>query len=285
MRRFVYHSCARQDEADVIFVGVCDESGSHSSRRGARKGPDAVRQASVDRLSFVRKDGRHVVVPEQGSLSFRLFDAGNISKPHIASFISLLHTRQFPVVVGGDHSITLEVVKGLARHYPQLAIIYLDAHPDSVCSRTSYYGSVVCDLYSLPHIVKHKIVEIGVRACEKEETVTLRKRHITTFTTLDVTTKGVTALCAALQKIIGNTPVYLSLDLDVLDPAFAPGVSCPAPFGLLPNDFLYLVKYCASHLTLIGCDVMELTPRFDVQQMTATLAAQTIVEILGVRKS
>lgn len=284
MRRFVYHNCARQDEADIVFIGVSDESGSHSPRSGARQGPDALRKASVERFRFVRKDGRHIVVPEQGSLSFRLFDAGNITQHHVAPFISLLQQRQFPVIVGGDHSITFDVLKGLGYHYPHLAIIYLDAHPDSVCAPTPYYGSVICDIYKLPHIAKGKIVEIGVRASEGEELQTLRKRHITPFTALDVHTKGVAAVCAALKKIIGSTPVYLSIDLDVLDPAFAPGVSTPAPFGLLPNDFLALVTYCAAHLHLVGCDVMELTPRYDIQQMTAALAVQTILEIVGVRK-
>ena len=77
---------------------------------------------------------------------------------------------------------------------------------------------------------------------------------------------------------MGKTPMYLSIDLDSIDPAFAPAVDTPVPFGLSSNEFLTLVKRCAKELNLIGFDIMELSPRYDIQQRTAQLAAKGILE-------
>jgi len=134
------------------------------------------------------------------------------------------------------------------------------------------------------NIPAENILLVGARNSYKDEIEFLAKNKIKQIG-MNQLNNNLEETTDIIMEFASGKKLYVSFDIDVVDPAFAPGVSCPAPFGLLPNDFLYLVKYCASHLTLIGCDVMELTPRFDVQQMTATLAAQTIVEILGVRKS
>ena len=282
MPKFAYHSCDVLEKAQVVLFGVPDESGNQSNRRGASKGPAAIRKASVERLTFARKDGQHVIVAQHGEFCALLHDAGDVKKKKVQAFVSGLSAKQMPVVLGGDHSISYEVIAGLGEHHKKLAIIYLDAHPDIICSTSHYYGSVVCDLFDLPHVDAKKIVEVGIRSIEAEEKVNLATKKILSFTSLDVAEDGVAQVFSAIKKRIGNTPVYLSIDLDVLDPAFAPGVDTPVPFGLSSVDFLRLVKRCAC-LNLVGFDIMEMSPPHDIQQKTAQLAAQTIIEILAER--
>lgn len=277
--KFAYHNCNKKSQADVIIVGVPDETGSKAKRKGAAHGPNAIRKASKERLTFLRRGDTKHIVPEQGSFDVSLFDSGNLKKKDLTKFIDNLPKEQLPIILGGDHSITYFAIKGFTDKYKKIAVIYFDAHPDIVSSETGYYGSVVHDICKFPHISPKKIVEVGIRSIETEEQKNLRK--INSFTALDVSEKGVNKIFNKIKRIVGKLPVYLSIDLDVIDPAFAPGVDTPAPFGLTPNEYLSLVKKCANKLDLIGFDIMELSPKYDIQQRTAQLAAQSIIEIIG----
>jgi agmatinase len=281
--KFVCHNCEKKESADVVLVGVQDERGSRSSRHGASMGPNAIRKASQECLAFFHKGKQSILLPERGFFKGFFFDAGNIRKDELDGFVRQLSKKQFPVVLGGDHSITYYAVKGLGVHHKKIAVVYLDAHPDMISSETKYFGSVVSDMCTLPHINSKKIVEVGVRSIEQEELKNLKSRHIRSFTALDVAELGVVAVFSSIKKVVGKTPLYLSIDLDVIDPAFAPGVDTPAPFGITPNEYLSLIKHCAE-LNLVGFDIMELSPKYDTQQMTAQLAAKTILELLGSRK-
>lgn len=282
--KFAYHNCIKKELAQVVLVGVPDESGSHALWRGASRGPNSIRKASLERLTFFHRSGKQHVVPERGTFSASLFDVGDILKTELINFIENLRACQFPVVLGGDHSITYNTVKGLGKHHKNLALVYFDAHPDLVSSETHYYGSVVSDIYELPHVCKKKIIEVGIRSIEPEEIRNIRAKKITSFTSLDINEKGVPAVFSKIKKKLGKTPVYLSIDLDVIDPTFAPGVETLAPFGLTSNEYLSLIKKCASQLNLIGFDLMEMSPKQDFQQKTAQLAAQSIIELIGSKK-
>ncbi len=282
--KFAFHNCTKKEEAEVVLVGVPDETGSYAFRKGASKGPNAIRKASLDRLRFVRKGDIHYVIPERGNFKVKFFDAGDIKKSHLSIFIDSLTEKQFPITLGGDHSSTFFVLRSLQAKYNEIAVIYLDAHPDMVSSmHENYYGSVAFDIANLKHVNKNKIIELGIRSIEAEEIKNLRKNHISSFTALDIYEQGVNKIFAFIKKKVDNTPLYLSIDLDVLDPAFAPGVDTPAPFGLLPNEYLSLIKRCAK-LNLIGFDIMEMSPKYDKEGKTSQLAAQTILEILGSRR-
>lgn len=284
MQKFAYHNCDKIADADAVLVGVPDESGSYAKRHGAKKGPDAIRKASLERLCFKRKGKTFCVEPERGLFKAKLFDAGNFSRLKLPRFLESVSKEQLTILLGGDHSNTYLAVKALSKKHKELALIHFDAHPDLINSTKYDFGSVVNDILNLKGINHKKVVQIGIRAIEPEEEINLKREKINFFTALDVYEKGVEDIFSMVKKIIGNTPVYLSIDLDVLDPAFAPGVDTPAPFGLSSNEYLSLIKKMAS-LNIAGFDLMEMSPQFDTQQMTAQIAAQTIIEILAsVRK-
>ncbi len=279
-QKFVYHNTIKVEDADWVLVGVPNEEGNFANRQGTSKGPKAIRKASQERLSFIRQGEIHCIVPERESFRVKLCDTGDIKKKKIADFMKNLGQKQKSILLGGDHSNTFLALQGLQEKYKEIAVVYLDAHPDMVGSFQKYYGSVVYDILTLPHVNSKKVVEVGIRSIEQEERWQLHSKKIKAYTALDVYEQGIKQVFSEIKRKIGNTPLYLSIDLDVIDPAFAPGVDTPASFGLLPQEFLWFVKQCA-RLNLISFDVMEMSPKYDIQQRTAQLAAQTIVEIIA----
>ncbi len=281
--KFAYHNCNVQEKADAVLIGTPNESGNYANRKGTKRGPDAIRKASLERLCFKRKGKTFCVESERGLFKIKLFDAGNISRLKIQPFLESIPKNKITILLGGDHSNSFLAVKTISKKYRELALIHLDAHPDLISSTKYDFGSVINDIINLRNVNHKKVVQIGIRAIEPEVEINLKLEKINFFTALDVYEMGVETVFSRVKKIIGNTPTYLSIDLDVLDPAFAPGVDTPAPFGLTGNEYLSLLKKIAS-LNIIGFDIMEMNPKFDSQQMTAQIAAQTIIEILASRR-
>lgn len=173
------------------------------------------------------------------------------------------------VVIGGEHTVTVGVVKGLKEKYPEMVIIHMDAHTDL---RDEYEGkkySHACVMRRCLEIVgPEKIYQLGIRSGEKEEFELGRQQcHLSQKLILDKET---------LQKLQG-VPVYLTIDIDVLDPAYAPGVSTPEPCGFSPQE-LFEAIYSLEGLNIIGFDVVEVLPSHDSGQITAAIAAKVIRE-------
>jgi len=266
--------------AEWVLFGVPDESGSHAFKKGSSKGPDMIRAVSNERSVFIRNDQVSLVQPQTGKFRNNLFDHGNIKKKEVSILVKDLASKnKKPIMIGGDHSITFEVLKGLNEVTKDISVIYLDAHPDFICSSHNYYGSVVCDVMALSNVKIKKSVELGIRAPEKEELINIKKKHLKTIHPVEIAEKGIKKVVQDIKKHVGKN-VYLSVDLDVLDPAFAPGVSTPVPGGLTSNEFFYLIKELKK-LNIIGFDIVELTPKYDIQDMTAHLAAKAIAEIIS----
>jgi len=273
---------ARQKDvkkSEWIVFGVPDQSGSHAKRKGSVFGPKKIREISIDRGIIFRKGEESVLQPEKGTLKNNVTDYGNILKKNVRQFVreAVFHGKK-PIVIGGDHSITFEVLQGINDVMKDVCVIYLDAHPDFICSSNKYYGSVICDARNLSNINLKKSVEVGTRAPEKEELVNLKKQHLRTITPIEIVEKGIKDVVNEIKRIVGKN-VYLSIDMDVVDPAFAPGVSTPVPGGLSSKEFIYLIKI--AELDILGFDIMEVTPRHDIQDMTSHLAAIAIEEIVS----
>lgn len=265
-------------EADVVVVGVPDESGSSAKRKGSRFAPNKIRKVSVER-EVVQRGGKRLFQKEKGEIQRRIFDWGNVKKEKARSTIAkLVAAKKIPVVIGGDHSITAEVLKGM-QALKKISLVYFDAHPDFICSKRKYYGSVVCDIFELRNIDFKSCVEVGIREPEREELRNIKKKNLLTITALDVQEKGVQSIFRRIKRRLGKN-IYISIDMDVVDPAFAPGVSTPVPAGLSANQLLWLVSNIAAQ-GIVGLDVMEVNPKYDEQDRTAHLAAKLIIEAAG----
>ncbi len=183
----------------------------------------------------------------------------------------LLEKGERPVSLGGDHSITYPIVKALARRYSELTIVHFDAHPDLYDEFEGSRVSHACPFARIMegHLAK-QLVQVGIRTMNGHQ-----REQAARFGVEVVEMRGL----PAYERLRIHGPVYISFDMDVLDPAFAPGISHREPGGMT-------VREAIAHLhaiegKIVGADVVEYNPAQDVSGMTTTVAAKIVKEVLG----
>jgi len=274
------HSIA---QADIVILGVPDESRSHAKRKGARMGPDSLRLASNYYEFFEREGNRIPICPMSGTLeNKKILDFGNVSREDLYRLVfDIVSTKKIPITIGGDHSITTIILQAIYDTFEgeKISLLYFDAHPDFVSSTRNYYGSVITD--SSGYINFTKSILIGTRAAEMEELNNASKQKLEIITPIDIIELGINATVKKIIAKCGSNKVYMSIDLDCMDPGVAPGVSVPAPGGLFPLDLLYMIKKISENLQILGMDIVELSPDYDLNQNTANHAARILMETIA----
>jgi agmatinase len=270
-------------QADIVVLGVPDESRSHAKRRGASKGPDSLRTAS-NSFEFFEREGKIIpICPMKGTLeNKKIYDFGNTSREDLYRLVfDIASARKLPITIGGDHSITTLILQAIhdALGADKISLLYFDAHPDFVSSTRNYYGSVITD--SSDYINFTRSILIGTRAAELEELENASKQKLEIITPIDIIEMGINATVKKIVSKCGSSKVYLSIDLDCMDPGVAPGVSVPAPGGLFPLDLLYMIKKITENLHIVGMDIVELSPDYDLNQNTANHAARILMETIS----
>jgi agmatinase len=266
-------------DADIVLIGVPDESRSHAKRKGTSRAPDMIRLASNE-SEFFKREGKIIPTsPMRGSMAGKkILDLGNVQRQNLSRLIfDIISHGKLPIIIGGDHSITTIALSEIGKILGKISLVYFDAHPDFVSSTKNYYGSVMTD--SAEFIDFKRSLLIGTRAAEAEELENAAKVGLEIISPMEVLELGVLKLARRFSGK-GREKKYVSIDLDCLDPAFAPGVSVPSPGGLSSTDLLYLVKQ-AVHSGVIAMDIVELSPDFDLNNMTAYLAARIISESIA----
>ncbi len=277
----LYHSNIDSiSQADIVIIGVPDESKSHARRKGTSKGPDMIRIASNESDFFERKGKIIPIRPMRGCIDDKkILDYGNINRENLYQLIfDLVSSKKIPIILGGDHSITTIALKAIEDFFGNVGLIYFDAHPDFVSSTTDYYGSVLTD--SIKSIDFGQSIMIGIRSAEKEEIINANKTNLELVTPMDVKELGISRIADRVKSKSNKGKRYISVDLDCLDPAFAPGVSVPSPFGLSSIELIYLMKLAISS-GIVGLDIVEYSPDFDINNITASLVARILLESLA----
>ncbi|MCL4381505.1 arginase family protein [Candidatus Marsarchaeota archaeon] len=268
------------EKAKFVVIGVPDDSGS-SYRKGAAKAPDAIRKiANMNEIGVViRNNKKSLFEPQFEKFAAKVHDYGNVKKNKIKNEISrITKNNKFPILIGGDHSITYEAVSGFSPK-EKWSIVYLDAHPDFICSKNRYFGSVLCDISKLENIDMKSSWIIGVRTPEEEEIMNIRKSGINFVDAVDIADKGIKKIVKMVKENVSKN-VYMSIDMDVVDSAFVPGVTEPEPAGISSNELVYFVKEVASKINM-GFDLMEVCPRYDIKNQTTYLAYRVILEAIS----
>ena len=266
------------DESDIVIIGVPDESQSHSLRKGTSEAPHFIREISNLRDSYTRQGTKTLGLPFSAVSQKKVFDYGDISKEKIDEvFDKIISKSKIPILIGGDHSITADVIKSISKKTEPLSLVYFDAHPDFVSSTTNYYGSVFHDV--LPHIDINSSLQIGIRTPEQEELENIKKHNLKIITPFDIVENGVKETANSILETIGDN-VYISFDMDCIDPSFAPGVSVPVPMGLKNVEGVYLLKEIVKH-GIVGMDLMEVCPSYDIKDRTSHLASRIIGEVIS----
>lgn len=264
------------DDSDVVIIGIPDESQSHAIREGTSKAPEQIRKISNIMDSYKRGGLTSLGYPTDG-ISKNVFDYGNITRQQIPETIDkFISDLKIPISIGGDHSMSRLLIKQLAQK-SKISLVYFDAHPDFITSTKNYYGSVFGDV--LQYIDSKTSIQIGTRTPEKEEIKNLKENQITVITPFDIAEKGISKIAQQVLEKIGDN-VYVSFDMDCVDPAHAPGVSVPVPFGISSLDATFLLKKIAKN-GIIGMDIVEVCPPYDVKDRTSHLASRMIGEMIS----
>ncbi len=212
----------------------------------------------------------------------KVFDAGNIETTmdlHKIVF-DLVSRKKFPFLIGGDHSLTTEALKASSTSIgSRVSLLYFDAHPDFVSSSRNYYGSVLTD--SAQSLDFSSSMLIGTRAAEREELVNAHSEGLQILSPLDIAELGIRKVSDMILTRTGMTKIYISVDLDCIDPAFAPGVSVPSPAGLSTTELIFLLNKVLASGNVVGMDIVELCPDFDINGMTASVAARILSECIA----
>ncbi len=261
-------------ESHAVILG-CPFDGTASFRPGARFGPSAIRRASwgIETYSpYLRKDLLGVSVHDMGDLELPLGDKEEAFRWIRKALQGILAAKKFPILLGGDHLITLPIIGEVLKIYPNVQLIQLDAHTDM---REDYLGETLSHSTVMRKITdflgQGRLFQIGVRSGTEEEFQ--RAEKMKSIVSLDGP-----SLKNLVKRLTGK-PVYLSLDLDVIDPGHLPGVGTPEPGGLTFPEFLSLLKTLHS-LHVIGFDIVELTPDYDPTQISSVTASVILREMI-----
>jgi len=261
------------DPGDVGVLGLPFDANS-SFRQGPAMGPVRIREAYRSSSGNAFSEAG---VDLEKSNAWRFLDDLSWPGPELdltcveRTVDQVLSRDARLVTLGGDHSITYPIVRAFARRHPELTILHLDAHPDL------YHvldGNPLAHACPFARIMEEglvrRLVQVGIR------TLTAHQREQARRFGVDIlpVDKWVTA-----RQLEFDGPVYLSLDLDCLDPAFAPGVSHHEPGGLTTREVLQIIQEFKG--PLVGADIVELNPERDWMDMTARVAAKLLKEILG----
>lgn len=269
------------ESADYVVFGVPFDVTS-TYRTGARFGPTAIRQASLNIETYSFRTGVDVE-------DLKIHDLGDL---HVATdtketltrtadvAVEIFDSGKVPVAVGGEHTITLGVVAGLGSKAQKTVLVSFDAHLDL---RNEFMGLKLSHTTFMRRINEElkpaKIFEVGTRAVCKEELAYTKKAKIEFFTTHQIRREGAQAVAEKLkEKLAAYEDIYLSVDMDVLDPAYVPAVQNPEPEGIETHVLLDILgSLCDKRV--VGFDVVEIAPNYD-QGVSATQAAKVIFEML-----
>ncbi len=261
-----------ESDADWVITGVPFDMAT-SGRAGGRHGPAAIRQVSTNLArehnrfpwNFDMRERLNVV--DCGDLVYAFGDAREMSEKLQAHAEKLLAAGKRMLSFGGDHFVTLPLLRAHAKHFGKMALVHFDAHTDTYANGCEFdHGTM---FYTAPNeglIDPNHSVQIGIRTEFDKDNG---------FTVLDagqVNDRSVDDVIAQVKQIVGDMPVYLTFDIDCLDPAFAPGTGTPVIGGLTSDRAIKLVRGLKD-LNIVGMDVVEVAPAYDQSEITALAAA------------
>jgi len=276
-------------DLDVAVVGVPFDIGT-SNRPGARFGPRGIRDESVLLRPY------NMATRAAPFDSLRIDDTGDVaSSPYDllaaveaieAHFDELLGHGVVTATMGGDHTVVLPILKAMAERHGPVGLVHVDAHTDV---NDTMFGSKIAHGTPFRRAVEagvldcDRVVQIGVRGTgyEADDFDWSRRQGFRVVQAEECWHRSLEPLMAEVRDQVGGGPVYLSFDIDGLDPAFAPGTGTPEVGGLTVPQALEVIRGCRG-LELVGCDVVEVAPIYDTSGTTSLVGANLLYEMLCV---
>jgi agmatinase len=281
---------------DVAIVGAPFDEGT-SSRPGARFGPRAIRMSP---RAHEASSAWSIQLDVEPYAAVKVVDAGDapIAPTRFERALRVIHEKVYrvagagpiPIVLGGDHSITYPSAAAVARHvWPRtLGVVHFDAHADTgedQWGNLYAHGEPMRRLIEEGWVAGRNFVQVGLRGYwpGPETFAWMREQELRWHTMVEIEERGSEAVVAdaIAEALDGPDRVYLSVDIDVVDPGMAPGTGTPEPGGILAREMLRAVRQIVGRVELAGMDVVEVSPPYDQSEVTAMLAHRIVVEAIS----
>ena len=281
---------------DVVIVGAPIDSGT-SHRSGAKFGPQAIRMGD-----YLPHDGErpHLALRVDALKELKIADAGDLMMPpgDLVDSLKVLKAATekisragaIPVVLGGDHSIASADVAGIAAHRGKgkISMIHFDAHADTGDLQMGAlvgHGTPMRRLIEVGDVRGDRFLQLGLRGYWPDDSTLnwMRDQGMRSYEMTEIHHRGLTAVLDESFATLtdGCDGVFLSVDIDVVDPGMAPGTGTPEPGGMTSRELLEAVRRICLELPIVGIDVVEVAPPFDSADITAILANRVVLEALS----
>ncbi|MBL6597015.1 MAG: agmatinase [Candidatus Puniceispirillum sp.] len=274
---------------DVCFVGIPMDIGT-SNRSGTRFGPKQIRAESVllrpYNMASRAAPFDSLMVADLGDVPINIFDLKDSVHRIEAYFDALLLHDVIPLTMGGDHTLTLPILRAMAKKHGPVALLHIDAHADV---NEHMFGEEIAHGTPFRRAVEENLIDtarsfqIGLRGTgyAAEDFDWSRDQGFAVIQAEELWHKSASPLMQDVKDRLGKHPTYLSFDIDALDPAYAPGTGTPEFGGLTTVQALEIIRGCRG-LNLVGGDLVEVSPPYDKDGNTALLAANLLYEMLCV---
>src|ERR1700688_3143497 len=279
----------RVTDYDVAVLGIPFDSGA-SYRPGARFGPTAVRQASRH-----LRPGHHVELDCEPLAAIQVADAGDVpvtpfsivsAIAQIGSYASdLMSGGRTVVAIGGDHTVALPMLRSVVREHGPVALVHFDAHLDTwdtYFDAPVTHGTIFRRAFEENLLVEEHSIHVGIRGpvYGHADLADDKRFGFRTIRASDIDDLGIGGTIEAITERTGDLPVYLSVDIDVLDPSFAPGTGTPEVGGLTSRELLRMLRQLTG-INIVGADVVEVAPAYDHAEITCVAAATVVFDLLS----
>lgn len=281
-------NCEEIKDADVNVMGVPFD-GAVSCGKGSASAPEKIRSLSRY-LPAITEEGfeiKNLKVYDHGDVPFSLNWKEYYAEVEKEA-LNLFKTGKLCLFFGGDHSVTIPLTRAFGQHYTgrRIGIIHFDSHPDLCDEYDGSKWSHACPLRrAVEDVIKPSdLAQVGIRSYESEEVVFYKENpDLLRIRAYDVFHEGWQTACEKLKaKFEGYDALYISLDIDVLDPAFAPGTGTPEAGGLSSRELMEIIKYLMTNLPIAAMDLVEVSPPLDsVNNITSWAALKIVYEIFG----
>ena len=274
---------------DACFIGIPLDVGT-SNRPGTRFGPKQIRAESVMLRPYNMWTRAapfdSLRIADIGDVPINTFDLKDAVRRIEMFYDSVLTHPVIPVTLGGDHTLTLPVLRSIAKKHGPVGLVHIDAHADindHMFGEAIAHGTPFRRAFEEGLIDADHTFQIGLRGTgyTAEDFDWARDKGFTVVQAEELWHKSATPLIDDIRAKMGTRPVYLTFDIDSLDPAYAPGTGTPEIGGLTSVQAIELIRGCQG-MNLVGCDLVEVSPPYDLQGNTALLAANLIFEMLCV---
>jgi len=274
--------------ADLAILGVPFDTGV-SYRPGARFGPAGIRAGSKllrPYHQFLDIEPWNVLqVADAGDVAANPFNIDEALGAVERAANILLGASDYLITIGGDHTIALPLMRAMHSKHGPLAIVHFDAHLDTW---DTYFGSPHTHGTPFRRAVEENLLDLDVSAhvgirgplYSRQDLIEDRELGYATISTPEIARNGIDQAIDRVRNRVGDRPVYVSIDIDVLDPAHAPGTGTPEPGGLTSRELMMILRGFDG-LNLVGADVMEVCPAYDHAELTTIAAANVVYELMG----